>query len=333
VFGDFAGALDNGGELVALSDASAAVQDSVQYGTDPPWDFLADGFGASLERLCATSSGNDPVNWRASPVPATPEEFGGSPGAPSAASLCPPVAPARPRIFISEIMYHPVLEQSLEDDHEFIELHNADAAPVSTAGWRLVGAVDYTFPAGSSIPGSGYVVIAKNRAALATVAAYGLSLPSIYGDYARQLDNGGEKVGVISSGGQGVDSVAYDDDFPWPSGADALGRRRRVPARRVAAAHGPPVSRRVSRESELRRAVQRRGELGAVAARRPDAGQAQRVSTSFSAPDRGIAERAAGCRHWTAHPRRRTRCVSRLGSPRRARRVSWTSSTSSTTSP
>ncbi len=223
VFGNFTGALDNGGERITLSDAANAVQQTVNYGTDPPWEFLADGFGASLERMCFTSNPDDPVNWRASPVPASTDAFGGSPGAANSVQSCPAEAPSRPRVLISEIMYHPVLEESLVDDHELVEIWNGEAAALSLAGWRIAGAVDFTFPPGASVAAGGYAVVAKNRSLLAAVSSYGLSVGSIFGDYARTLDNGGEKVAIIGASGQGIDSVTYDDDFPWPTGADALG--------------------------------------------------------------------------------------------------------------
>jgi hypothetical protein len=223
VFGSFGGALDNAGETITLRDALLATRDSVTYGTDPPWEFLADGFGASLERICFTASAALPENWRAGAVPASMEEFGGSPGAPNGTSLCPPAAPGRPRVFITEVMYHPVLEQAFEDEHEFIEIANDTGAAISIAGWRLAGAIDYTFPPGATLADGAFAVIARNRTALAAVASYGLVAGSIFGDYARTLDNGGEKVALIGADGQGIDSVTYDDDFPWPIGADALG--------------------------------------------------------------------------------------------------------------
>ena len=223
LFGDFTGSLANEGETLTLKNVMAVVQDSLPYDDDPPWEFLADGFGSSLERLCITASSALPENWRASPAPASAEEFGGSPGAANHATLCPPAPPVRPHVYVSEVMYHPVLEEAYEDEHEFVELHNADAAPVSIAGWRLAGAIDFVFPAGATIAAGGYAVIAKSKTKLAQVSSYGLNVNDIFGDYARTLDNGGEKVAVISAAGEGIDSMSYDDDFPWPIGCDALG--------------------------------------------------------------------------------------------------------------
>jgi PKD repeat protein len=226
IFGDYLGALSNGGERLTLVDQASAVQETFNYMTDPPWDFLADGFGASLERICFTFDPELPKDWRSSPVPPSPDQFGGSPAAPNLnPQTCPPAEVVPLRVFISEIMYHPVLDNdpSLEELHEFIEIHNAESSAVPLDNWRLAGAVDYVFPAGSSIAAGAYAVIAKDKVKLAAVASYGLSVGSIFGNYFRTLDNGGEKIALIDAGGHGVDSVTYNDDFPWPIGADALG--------------------------------------------------------------------------------------------------------------
>ena len=225
VVGEYAGNLANEGERLTLADGSGSPVESFAYDDDAPWEFLADGFGASLERICMEASPALPENWRASALgpPGLEPGFGGSPGAANSVSLCPPSRPPRPRIFVSEILYHPVLEEWYEDIHEFVEIHNAEAEPVSLAGWRIAGGIDYVFPPGATIAPGGYAVVAKNRAMLASIPSYGLRAQDLFGDYLRTLDDGGEKIALVSAEGQGVDSVTYDDDFPWPAAADALG--------------------------------------------------------------------------------------------------------------
>ena len=224
IFGDHTGRLANEGETLTLWDG--VTQRSVTYGDTPPWDFLADGFGGSLERLCLSDPESGPVNWRAGPVPASLDEFGGTPGAPNSTTQCPPTLPTRPPVFISEIMYHPVQEESIEEQHEFVEIYNHGDESLDLDGWRLAGAIDFTFPVGTSIDAGEYRVIAKNRTLLAANTSYDLVGIEVLGDYDRNLDNGGEKVAVIGDDGQGVDVVTYDDDAPWPEAADALGAGR-----------------------------------------------------------------------------------------------------------
>ncbi len=224
VHGDWRGSLADGGDGVVLANGFGAVVETVLYDDDAPWDFLADGFGPSLERVCLTAGALLPENWRASPM-APPEAFGGTPLAPCAAAACPPVAPARPPVRISEVMYHPVLEQDYEDRHEFIEIVNTGTAPVDLTGWRFAGGIDYEIPSATIEPGR-YLVVAFDKDALLGVARYALAPEQIvgsYGERGRSLDNGGEKIALMTAEGTGVDSMSYDDDFPWPVGADALG--------------------------------------------------------------------------------------------------------------
>jgi len=83
VVGPSGGSLDNGGERLTLLEPSvqedgevAFVEiDRVRYDDDGQWPNSADGDGPSLERVSATSHGNEPENWAAS------RTLGGTPGA------------------------------------------------------------------------------------------------------------------------------------------------------------------------------------------------------------------------------------------------------------
>jgi len=126
-------------------------------------------------------------------------------------------------VAISEVMYHPVLEESFEDHHEFVELHNHGTAAVDLGGFALRGGVELSLPAGVMLPPDGYLVVAKDAEALRTVPGYMLDQATVIGDYAGELDNGGETIELFDAAGALVDRVTYDDDFPWPHAADALG--------------------------------------------------------------------------------------------------------------
>ena len=128
-----------------------------------------------------------------------------------------------PVAVISEIMYHPVDENAPVENHEFLEIFNRSDSALDVSGWKLAGDVQYTFPDGASIPPFGYKVVAKNRTALAGVSSYMLSVGELQGDYTGELGNGGGTVKLYDAGGALQDSVTYDDKFPWPYGADALG--------------------------------------------------------------------------------------------------------------
>ncbi len=195
----------------------------------------------------------------------TVEGFRTGTGLPNSAPLVGPVV-------ISEIMYHPpdVILAGVTNDNdldEFIELRNLSAEPVAlfdashpTNVWRLRDAVDFEFPASTTLPGDGRLVIVSfdpltNAAAL---AAFRLkhSLDGsavILGPWRGRLANNSENVelfrpdapvapGLPDAGFVPyllVDRVRYSDTLPWPSLADGNTNGNGLSLhRRVAAAYG-----------------------------------------------------------------------------------------------
>ena len=66
-------------------------------------------------------------------------------------------------ININEIHYNPP-ENPIRQ--EFIELYNSGPDEAVLSGWRLSGAVDYVFPAGTTIAVGEFLVIAEDPAVL-----------------------------------------------------------------------------------------------------------------------------------------------------------------------
>ncbi|PRP93512.1 CotH kinase family protein [Enhygromyxa salina] len=123
----------------------------------------------------------------------------------------------------SEVMYHPVLEQAFVDRHEFVEIHNPGAESVELGGWRLDGGVDFSFAPGTSIDAGGYLVIARDPAALLAIGSYALDPSQVVGPYQGELENGDEFLILRRDDDTIADTMGYDDGFPWPIAADALG--------------------------------------------------------------------------------------------------------------
>ena len=66
-------------------------------------------------------------------------------------------------IAISEVMYNPPgTAGALE---EFVEIYNFGDAAVDLTGWAFTKGVDFTFPAGTLIPGRSYLAVPANSAA------------------------------------------------------------------------------------------------------------------------------------------------------------------------
>ena len=153
-------------------------------------------------------------------------------------------------VVISEIHYHPVdvanaygVWDNTED--EYIELHNISGAPVplydrahSTNVWRLRDAVDFSFPAGTTLPAGGYALLVSfdpaNAAALGTFRANNSVSPSVpvFGPWSGKLDNSEDRVELVrpdSPDTNGVvsyvlaDKVHYTQRYPWPDAADGIG--------------------------------------------------------------------------------------------------------------
>ncbi len=149
------------------------------------------------------------------------------PGEVATSPLPPPPPIPAPSVAISEIMYHPVLENDIENDdvenHEFVEIHNPGQAPVDLSGWTLGGTIKFVFPSGTRLIPGAYLAIAKNKQKLMALAPYQLTGDLVLGDFESQLDNGGGTVALQDAAGVVRDAVKYDDKFPWPVAADSLG--------------------------------------------------------------------------------------------------------------
>jgi hypothetical protein len=119
-------------------------------------------------------------------------------------------------IVISEIMYHPITENDVD---EYIELFNRGAATVDLSGWRLSKAIDFIFPAGTELAPGQLLVVAKDAAHLQ--AKYGIA--NVVGDYEGVLANDGESIRLRDQNGNIVDVVRYYDGGSWPKAADGDG--------------------------------------------------------------------------------------------------------------
>ena len=114
-------------------------------------------------------------------------------------------------VVFNEIQYSPAAGQT-----EWIELRNLNGVDVNTAGWRITGGIDFTFPAtgvGSVVPGNGYLLIAATPS----------QLPGSIGPFTGALNNSGETLRIRNLNGRIMDEISYEDSGDWPVGADGSG--------------------------------------------------------------------------------------------------------------
>jgi hypothetical protein len=79
VIGPFEGRLPHKGERLELISSKGAVVESLKFQDHAPWPAGADGYGASLERICPDGPVDDPSNWACSRIPQF-ERSTGTPG-------------------------------------------------------------------------------------------------------------------------------------------------------------------------------------------------------------------------------------------------------------
>ncbi|HLP76873.1 MAG TPA: lamin tail domain-containing protein, partial [Candidatus Paceibacterota bacterium] len=121
-------------------------------------------------------------------------------------------------IAISEIMYLPAPRFD-GNNVEFVELYNSNPWFHDIGGYQLVADnLHYTVPAGTTIPGGGFLVIAASPSALQTV--YGIT--NVLGPYSGSLKASGT-LQLLDEQGAVLLTVPYSNVSPWPAGANGTG--------------------------------------------------------------------------------------------------------------
>ncbi len=121
-----------------------------------------------------------------------------------------------PQIALSELNYHDPLTES----QEYIELRNLGESAVDVTGWEMNG-VGFQFPQSLMLlPGQVYLIADDPEA---VGQAYSVPSNQIIGRYTGSLSNRGERISILDGNDIVIDSVRYQDEFPWPITADGLG--------------------------------------------------------------------------------------------------------------
>ena len=101
----------------------------------------------------------------------------------------------------------------------WVELYNKGTQSVTLSGWRFNKGISYTFPEGTSLAAGEYLVVARDRASLASLFP---DVP-IFGDFEGRLSDDGEELRLLDARGNPVDQVRYYDGGTWPGAADGGG--------------------------------------------------------------------------------------------------------------
>ncbi len=101
-----------------------------------------------------------------------------------------------------------------KEDFEFIELMNTGAESLNLRDMRFTKGIDFTFTDATLAPGERALLV-RNRAAFQ--ARHGTG-PRVLGEYFGSLDDGGERLALLSALGTMVSDFSYDTTAPWPTG-------------------------------------------------------------------------------------------------------------------
>jgi hypothetical protein len=182
--------------LARATNATLVVNDATQPGT---YDVVvSNDWGAATSNPALLAL-----------VPVSPAQLSYEPLGPST---------RRTGLTLSEIMYHPRARADALN-LQFIELYNSNPFQENISGYRLTGAVDYTFPSNTVIAGRSFLVIAPAPADVQ--AAYGVS--QVLGGFTNSLPNDTGAIRLRKKSGALALEVAYADQPPWPVAADGAG--------------------------------------------------------------------------------------------------------------
>src|SRR5204862_8135690 len=102
---------------------------------------------------------------------------------------------------------------------EFIELYNSNPWFHDVSGYQVVAdTMNYTVPAGTVIPGGGFLVLAASPESMQSV--YGIT--NLLGPYLGSLKRSGP-FRLLDEHGAVLLNVPYSNLYPWPVAADGTG--------------------------------------------------------------------------------------------------------------
>ena len=135
---------------------------------------------------------------------------------------------------ITEVMYQPAAATS-PGDYEFVELQNIGPSPLDLSGVRFTNGIDYPFPAGTTLAGGAFIVVAKDRTAFLSryPSAAGVLAP---GAFTGALDNNGETLALTLPAPWYVHILRFRYESNWFAGASGGGYSLVVPAPATTAA-------------------------------------------------------------------------------------------------
>ncbi|MEL7533077.1 MAG: lamin tail domain-containing protein, partial [Bacteroidota bacterium] len=214
VVGDFAFGLSGDGEWVALLNEDRCWVDGLKYNDSYPWPLEPDGQGPTMALIAADLDNALAGSWASS-------DWGGAAlGTPGAANNIPDPCSAFQAFSEGEL---PLINEIAYNEHpsfpsgNWLEIYNPSSQNLDMSDWMLIDEDSvFVFPPGTSISAGGFLILAEDPVALQT---YYPEIPvgtPILGPLGIKFDNGGERLLLYAASRCLIDSLRYNDKYPWP---------------------------------------------------------------------------------------------------------------------
>ena len=197
VIGNFIFSLENDGDSITLKDHQNNIIKTFKFHDDQPWPITADGFGRTMEIVADIANPSFSDSWFAGCM-------GGSPG--EAFTLCyeNPV--------VEEINYN---SNAGADAGDWFEIYNYTATDFDLSGWQIqdMNNNSYTVPAGTFVPGEGYLVFYQDA------TKFNAQFPTItnkVGPLNFGFSTEGDVIQLFDGTNTIYQSVGYDNVAPYP---------------------------------------------------------------------------------------------------------------------
>ncbi|HUR46725.1 MAG TPA: lamin tail domain-containing protein, partial [Candidatus Saccharimonadales bacterium] len=133
-----------------------------------------------------------------------------------------PLGPTSRRhgVVISEVMYHPT--NRLDGKNlEFIEIYNSQPWFEEMGGWKISGAIDFTFPSNTVLQANSFLVVAANPVDFRS----GYSFTNVYGPFlgSNGLQNSSGTLRLRNSRNAILFEMSYNGEPPYPVSTDGAG--------------------------------------------------------------------------------------------------------------
>ncbi len=206
ILGTYTGSLDNAGDHLVLS--GSLFESILDFSYADNWYPATDGGGFSLvvvDENAAASAWNFSSNWRPSAI------LGGSPG------VSDPAA-----IVFQVVVVNEILANADPAAGDAVELRNTSIDPAPIGGWFLTDNFGkpkkFVIPAGTIIPGGGFMVFLETNSFGAT-NAYTANGTNSFG-----LGAKGDDIYLFSGDGTNLTGYAHGFDFGASASNSTLGR-------------------------------------------------------------------------------------------------------------